>query len=160
MLGLDLGTTCGVCRAFLDGSIDAHHQKFESEMQARLLGVAGIVRRHAGPDCIGVCIEQPFGRNAKSLQVLYAMMGVASLAAVEAGLSVSLDNLVKLKMHATGKGTRRSRRCRKPHAIVGALIWEKKRPMRRGPEPTRSITIFSLNHLAKNFETKPTTSPP
>ena len=73
-------------------------------MQARLLGVAGIVRRHAGPDCIGVCIEQPFGRNAKSLQTLYSMMGAACLASVEAGLSVSLVNLVKLKMHATGKG--------------------------------------------------------
>ena len=48
--------------------------------------------------------EQPFGRNAKSLQTLYSMMGAASLAAVEAGLSVSLVNLVKLKMHATGKG--------------------------------------------------------
>ena len=104
IIGIDLGTTCGVCRVFLDGEIDAHHQKFESEMQARLLGVAGIVRHHAGPDCLGVCIEQPFGANAKSLQVLYGMMGAVCLAAVEAGLSVSLVNLVKLKVHATGKG--------------------------------------------------------
>lgn len=74
-------------------------------MQARLLGVAGIIRRHGTPDCIGVSIEQPFVRNAKSLQVLCAMMGAAALAAVEAVLSVTVVNLVKLKMHATGKGS-------------------------------------------------------
>lgn len=68
------------------------------------MGVAGIIRRHAEADCIGVCIEQPFGANAKSLQTLYSMMGAACLTAVEAGLSVSLVNLVKLKVHATGKG--------------------------------------------------------
>jgi Holliday junction resolvasome RuvABC endonuclease subunit len=73
-------------------------------MQARLLGVAGVVRRNTSADCIGVSIEQPFGRNAHSLQTLYSMMGAASLAAVEAGLRVSLVNLVKLKMHATGTG--------------------------------------------------------
>ncbi|MCC8970119.1 hypothetical protein BSN85_12060 [Bradyrhizobium brasilense] len=49
-------------------------------------------------------IEQPFGCNAKCLQTLYAMMGAACLAAVEAGPSVSLANLVKLEVHATGKG--------------------------------------------------------
>ncbi|UWU66113.1 crossover junction endodeoxyribonuclease RuvC [Bradyrhizobium sp. NC92] len=106
---------------FLDGSIEPAQHKFESEMQARLLDVAGIIRRHPTADCLGVSIEQPFGRNAKSLQVLYTMMGAAALAAVEAGLSVTLVNLVKLKMHATGKGN-----AKKPDMQAAAKArWDK-----------------------------------
>jgi hypothetical protein len=68
----------------------AHTHKFESEMQACLLGVGGIVRRNATADCIGISIEQPFGRNIKSLQILYSMMGAATDKVIGKTLSVGI----------------------------------------------------------------------
>lgn len=89
---------------FLDGDGQATTRKLKTDLNARLRGVAAVVRHHAGPDCIGVCIEEPFGANPNGAKPLYAMMGAAVLAAEEAGLSWSLINLATLKKHATGKG--------------------------------------------------------
>ncbi|MCK1734761.1 hypothetical protein IVA79_12515 [Bradyrhizobium sp. 138] len=52
----------------------------------------------------GVCIEEPFSGQFSSVKVLFPMLGVAVLACELAGLPWATTNLVKLKLHATGKG--------------------------------------------------------
>jgi len=104
ILGIDLGTTCGVARLFVDGTESTHTRKSENNLAARVCSVAAEIERHNMPECIGVVIEQPFGAHARSLQELYAMMGAAVLACEKAGLPWSLVHLTKIKAHATGKG--------------------------------------------------------
>lgn len=54
------GTTLGVSRVYVDGGLDAQALRFEGNIGSRTVGVDGGVQRFAGPDCIGVCIEEPF----------------------------------------------------------------------------------------------------
>jgi Holliday junction resolvasome RuvABC endonuclease subunit len=104
VLGLDLGTRLGVCTVFVDGEIDAQALRFESDIGSRTVGVANIIKRHAGPDCLGVCIEEPFSGQFSSVKALFPMLGAAVLACELAGLPWSAVHLSKLKIHATGKG--------------------------------------------------------
>lgn len=104
MLGLDLGTTLGVSRVYLDGGLDAQALRFEGNIGSRTVGVHGVIKRTAGPDCIGVCIEEPFSGQFSSVKALFPMLGAAVLACELAGLPWATINLVKLKLHATGKG--------------------------------------------------------
>lgn len=104
MLGLDLETTLGVTREFLDGGLDAQTIRFEADIGSRTLGVHGVVKRFAGPDCVGVCIEEPFSGQFSSVKALFPMLGAAVLACELAGLPWATIHLRKLKIHATGKG--------------------------------------------------------
>lgn len=104
MLGLDLGTTLGVSRVYLDGGLDAQALRFESDICSRTVGVNNVIKRHAGPECIGVCIEEPFSGQFSSVKALFPMLGAAVLACELAGLPWTTVHLSKLKIHATGKG--------------------------------------------------------
>ncbi len=97
VLGLDLGTSLGVARVFTDGEIDAQTVRFEANIGARTVGVAG-------PDCIGVCIEEPFSGQFSSVKAFFPMLGAAILACELEGLPWSAVHLALLKKHVTGKG--------------------------------------------------------
>ena len=104
VLGLDLGTKLGSCRLFLDGGIDAQTHKLESTIGGRTVGVARLIKRHAQPECVGVCIEEPFSGQFSSVKALFPMLGAAILACELEGLPWTTAHLAKLKIHATGKG--------------------------------------------------------
>ncbi len=104
MLGLDLGTTLGVSKVYVDGGLDAQTLRFEADIGSRTVGVNNVIKRHAGPDCLGVCIEEPFSGQFSSVKALFPMLGAAVLACELAGLPWSKIHLSKLKIHATGKG--------------------------------------------------------
>jgi hypothetical protein len=104
ILGLDLGTTLGVARVFTDGGLDAQTIRLESNIGSRTVGVAGIINRFAGPDCVGVCIEEPFFGQFSSVKALLPMLGATVLACELAGLPWSAIHLARLKIHTTGKG--------------------------------------------------------
>lgn len=94
----------GVARLYTDGQIEACTIKNEAELNARVRGVAGVIKRHAEPACLGVCIEEPFSGQFSSVKALLPMLGAAVLQCEESGLPYSIINLMKLKAHATGKG--------------------------------------------------------
>jgi Holliday junction resolvasome RuvABC endonuclease subunit len=71
---------------------------------AARLGSAKSSKTNAGPDCIGVCIEEPFSGQFSSVKALFPMLGAAVLACELEGLPWSTAHLAKLKIHATGKG--------------------------------------------------------
>ncbi|WP_063682905.1 hypothetical protein [Bradyrhizobium stylosanthis] len=102
VLGLDLGTTLGICRVYLDGALDAQALRFEGNIGSRTVGVHGVVQRFGGLDCIGACIEEPFSGQFSSVKALFPMLGAAALACELAGLPWSTIHLSKLKIHATG----------------------------------------------------------
>ena len=52
----------GVCKVFVDVTIDASTHKMESDIRGRTVGVAGIIKRHTCAECLGVCIEEPFSQ--------------------------------------------------------------------------------------------------
>jgi len=85
VLGLDLGTTLGVSRVYVDGGIDAQALRFEGNIGSRTVGVSNVIKRHAGPDCIGVCIEEPFSGQFSSVKALFPMFGAAVLSCELAG---------------------------------------------------------------------------
>jgi Holliday junction resolvasome RuvABC endonuclease subunit len=76
----------------------------ESDIRGRTVGVAGIIKRHACAECLGVCIEEPFSGQFSSVKVLFPMLGAAVLACELEGLPWTTAHLAKLKIHATGKG--------------------------------------------------------
>lgn len=114
-MGIDLGTTTGVCRLFLDGGIEVESVNHPKNIQGRCCGLADIIRRHGTPDCIGVCFEEPFSGQFSSVKALFPMMGAGVLVCEELGLPWSLINLTKLKVHATGKGN-----AKKPDVVAAA----------------------------------------
>ena len=127
---------------FVDGRIEATSHKFESDIRARTVGVSGIIKRYAGPECIGGCIEEPFSGQFSSLKACFPMRGAAVLACELAGLPWSAINLSKLKLHATGKGN-----AKKPEMPAAAKArWgvdrkeDKLAP--RGPERMRWVRAF------------------
>lgn len=89
---------------FEDGGLDAQTVRLDPNIGSRTVGVAGIVQRFAGPDCLGVCIEEPFSGQFSSVKALFPMLGAAILACELAGLPWSAIHLSRLKIHATGKG--------------------------------------------------------
>ena len=109
MLGLDLGTTLGVSRVSLDGGLDAQALRFEGNIGSRTVGVSNVIKRHAGPDCIGSCIEEPFSGQFSSVEALFPKLGAAVLACELAGLPWSAVYFSKLKLHAIGKGNAKNR---------------------------------------------------
>ncbi|MCK1570795.1 hypothetical protein [Bradyrhizobium sp. 174] len=87
-----------------DGGLDAQALRFEGNTGSRTVGVHRVVQRFAGPDCLGVCIEEPFSGQFSSVKALFPMLGAAVLACELAGLPWSAVHLSRLKLHATGNG--------------------------------------------------------
>jgi hypothetical protein len=48
----------------------------KKQFEERLMVIAGEIERHNTPDCIGVCVEKPFGRFS-GIDVMLGMFGVA-----------------------------------------------------------------------------------
>jgi hypothetical protein len=103
ILGLDLTKTLGGARVLTDGGLDAQTIRLESNIGSRTVGVAGIIHRFAGPDCVAVCIEEPFSGQFTSVKALLPMLRAAVLACELAGLPWSAIDLARLKIHATRK---------------------------------------------------------
>jgi len=104
VLGMDLGTTTGVCKLFYDDSIETLITKHKPDLKERVCGVAGIIESHSSKECIGVCIEEPFSGQFSSVKALFPMIGAVVLECENQGLPWSFIHLSKLKAHATGKG--------------------------------------------------------
>ena len=139
---MDLGTTLGISRVFIDGGLDAQTIRLEGNIGSRTLGGSGIIVRYAGPECIGGCIEEPFSGQFSSLKARFPMRGAAVLACELAGLPWAAIHLSKLKLHATGKGN-----AKKPEMPAAAKArWgvdrkeDKLAP--RGPERMRWVRAF------------------
>jgi hypothetical protein len=111
---LDLGTTPGVSWVFIDGGLDAQTIRLEGNIGSRAVGGSGIIDGDAGPECIGVCLEQYLSGQFSSIKARFPRRGAAVLACELAGLPWSEVNLARLSLHVTGKGNVRSRRCRLP----------------------------------------------
>lgn len=103
ILGVDLGTQAGFARVFIDGSIDTYSRKAEKTFEGRLEAIAGEIERHNVPECIGVCIEKPFGRFS-GIDVMLGMFAVAVYTCQRLKLPWYPLNLMTSKKHATGKG--------------------------------------------------------
>jgi hypothetical protein len=69
----------GSARVFEDGTIEASSHKIEPTINARCVAIAGLIERHSKPDCIGVCIEEPFSGQFASVKALFPMLGAAVL---------------------------------------------------------------------------------
>jgi hypothetical protein len=65
----------GSARVFEDGTIDASSHKIEPTINARCVAIAGLIELHSNPDCIGVCIEEPFSGGAESAQAKQIRFG-------------------------------------------------------------------------------------
>ena len=128
-----MGTTPGVSRVIIDGGLDAQTIRLEGNIGSRKVGGSVIIVSYAGPECIGVCIEELFSRQFSSVKALFPALGAAILACKLAGLPWSAINLSRLKLHATGKGNTRKPEIRSfrclagrtpvnlPHGLPGAL---------------------------------------
>jgi Holliday junction resolvasome RuvABC endonuclease subunit len=103
-IGIDLGTTTGVCLLWDDDTAVTHSIKHGASLAERVTGIAEVLENRNPDNCHGVCIEQPFGANARSLQALYSMMGACVLACEQKGFKWSVNNLKTIKKHATGNG--------------------------------------------------------
>ena len=88
----------GVSRVYVDGGIDAQALRFEGNIGSRTVGVSNVIKRHARPDCIGVCIEEPFSGQFSSVKARFAMRGAAVLARELAGLPWPAIHLSRLKI--------------------------------------------------------------
>jgi hypothetical protein len=109
---LELGTTPGVCRVFIDGGSNAQTIRLEGNIGSRTVGGSGIIISYAGPECTGVCTEEPFSRQLSSVKARFPRRGAAVLAGELAGLPWSAIDLSRLKLHAAGKGG-----ARKPESV-------------------------------------------
>jgi hypothetical protein len=91
----------------MDGGLDAQTIRLEGNIGSRTVGVGRIIVSYAGPECIGVGIEEPFAGQFSSVKALFPMPGAAVLACELAWLPWSAIDLSKLKLYATGNGNLR-----------------------------------------------------
>lgn len=103
VLGIDLGAQMGVAKVFEDGTVDTFKPKVKNDYIGRMRGVSDIVKQYASYDCLGVCIERPFGKF-RGMDVMQGMAACAALAADRAFMPWELVHLSSIKKHATGKG--------------------------------------------------------
>jgi Holliday junction resolvasome RuvABC endonuclease subunit len=103
ILRVDLGSRAGFAMCFVDGGLSTYARNAEKTSEGRLRSVASEIERHNTPDCIGVCIEKPFGRFS-GIDVMLGMFGVAVHTCERMGLPWYPLNLMTSKKHATGKG--------------------------------------------------------
>ena len=68
------------------------------------MALSKVIKRHAGSDCTGVFIDEPFSAQCSSVKALFRMLGAAVLACELAGIPCSKVHLSKLKILGTGKG--------------------------------------------------------
>jgi len=142
VLGLDLGTTLGVSRVYLDGGLDAQVLRFEGNIGSRPVGVPGGVQRFSGPDCLGVCIEEPFSGQFSRVKALFLMLGAAVLACELAGLPWSAVDFSKLKLHAIGQGN-----AKKPDMQAAAKArWGKDLGEDEATRPGPALSRWTLNY--------------
>jgi Holliday junction resolvasome RuvABC endonuclease subunit len=80
-----------------------HRHILKTSINERCVGLARIIERHNTPDCLGVCIEEPFSGQFSSVKALFPMLGAAVLTCERLGMPWSMVNLSKLKKHAIGK---------------------------------------------------------
>jgi hypothetical protein len=118
-LRLRLGTTPCVSSVFMDGGLDAQTIRLEGNIYSRTLGGSGIIVSYAGPECTGVCTEEPFSRQLSSVKARFPRRGAAVLAGELAGLPWSAIDLSGLKLHAAGKGS-----ARKPDSVLPLFGWK------------------------------------
>jgi Holliday junction resolvasome RuvABC endonuclease subunit len=104
VLGIDTGNTTSCARVFLDGTVDVSSPKSETTMNARYVAIAGLIERHNTPDGLGAYIEEPFSGQFSSVKALFPTLGAAVLTGEHLELPWLMVNLVKLKIHATGRG--------------------------------------------------------
>jgi hypothetical protein len=116
---LDLGTTLGVSRVFMDGGLDAQTIRLEGNIVSRTAGVR-IITRNAGPERIGLCMEEPFSAKFRSVKALFPILGTAVLTCELAGLPWSAIHLGRLKIPATGKGNAKKPHIRQPDMLAAA----------------------------------------
>jgi hypothetical protein len=91
---------------FVEGGLDAQTHKFESAVGDRTLGVGRHIKRHAHPECLGVCIEEQFSGQLSSVKALFPMLGTAIQAFELEGLPWATIHLAKLNIHATVRATK------------------------------------------------------
>ena len=90
-------------RVYVDGGIDAQALWLKGRIGSRI-ALGKVIKRHAGPDCTGVFIDEPFSAQCSSVKALFRMLGAAVLACELAGIPCSKVHLSKLKILGTGKG--------------------------------------------------------
>jgi len=71
----------------MDGGLDAQTIWLEGNIGSRTAGASRIIVSHAGPECIGGCIEEPFSGRFSSVKARFPMFGAAVLACELAGRS-------------------------------------------------------------------------
>jgi hypothetical protein len=71
----------------MDGGLDAQTIRLEGNIGSRTIGASRIVKRYAGPECIGGCIEERFCGQFGSVKACFPMLGAAVLACELAGRS-------------------------------------------------------------------------
>jgi hypothetical protein len=97
----------------MDGGLDAQTIRLEGNISRRTVGVSNIIVSYVGPECIGVCIEEPFSGQFSSVKSLFPIPGAAVLACELAGLPRSAIDLSKLTARHRVT-TPASPRCRLP----------------------------------------------
>ncbi|MER8646766.1 MULTISPECIES: hypothetical protein [unclassified Mesorhizobium] len=111
----------GVARLYADGTFETHTVKHEADLSARERGVAGVIKRHAEPACLGVCIEDAVLRAILQREGPPADVGRYCAPVRRERPALLHHPLTKLKVHATGKGN-----AKKPEMQAAARArWEK-----------------------------------
>jgi hypothetical protein len=77
---LDLGIKLGVSKVFVDGGLDAQTVRLKSNIGSCTLGVRGVIKRNASPDCIGVRIDEQFSAQFSGVKALFPMLRATVLA--------------------------------------------------------------------------------
>ena len=103
----------------MDGGLDAQTIRLEGNIVSRTAGVR-IITRNAGPERIGLCIEEQFSAKFRSVKALFPILGTAVLTCELAGLPWSAIHLGRLKIPATGKGNAKKPHIRQPDMLAAA----------------------------------------
>jgi hypothetical protein len=104
----------------MDGGLDAQTIRLEGNIVSRTAGVRSIITRNAGPERIGLCIEEPFSAKFRSVKARCPILGAAVLTCELAGLPWSAIHLGRLKIPAIGKGNARKPHIRQPDMLAAA----------------------------------------
>jgi hypothetical protein len=84
----------------IDGGLDGQTIRFEGNIGSRGVGSSGIIVSYAGPEWIGVSVEQSCSGRFAGVEALFPSRGVAVLASELAGRPWQAIDLSRLKRHA------------------------------------------------------------
>ena len=87
----------------MDGGLDAQTIRLEGNIGSRTVLGRGIIVSYAGPDGIGVCIEQYLSGRFASIRACSPRRGVAVLACELAWRPWPAINLSRIKLSAAGR---------------------------------------------------------